>query len=390
MAKGDRKRGDTGKERGRDDPARDVLDEVLDGPALNPALSSVYGEMGVDPDGAGAKVFITKILHDGKEARVWQGAPDDYDLMDVSRKHGSGDYRVKVYVTISTGQSVPAPGANKIFTIQLTPAEDALIKQARENPQPALQNAAAPGALSADQIRQMIIDGVRAAIPAKAEPAINPLELVRTFGEIMKAAQPQSAPAFPVGEVLRLVLGVVKDVGAQRSGDDDDRRPRSGKNVYDIWDRVVEKAIPLLEVVALGGAARLPAGSGAGAAPGMPTAGAPHLTVVPGGPPAAPAPVETVEFTGTPEELAAMNAMKQGIAYLVAQADAGHDPVTYADVVQDNVPEESLRALIAQPDVIAYLAAIDPRVIQTDERRKWFTELFNTIKEDLTDDGPAA
>lgn len=372
-------------------PDAELLDEVFDARALNPALEALYGELGIGPDGQDTTVFVSYFLPDGKEARVWDGAPDDYNLMDTARKHGSGDYRVKLYGRVESGHKVPITGANKVFSIRLTAEEDARIKHARENPplQPA-SGVAGGVSMTPEQIRLMIVEGIRAAIPAPVQtPVLNPLDIVRAVGDIFKSVQPapNAASAFPVGELMRGVFGIMKEAGAARgNNEDDDRRPSRGSNIYDIWGRVVDKAIPLLETLAQRGTLGAPMPQA-----NVNPAGAPTLTLVPGAASnnvnantnAAHAGAETAHFAGTPEELAAMNAMKTGIAYLVAQADAGHDPVTYADVVQDNVPEESLRALIAQPDVVAYLSALDPRVAN---HKDWFVELFNTIKEDLTGD----
>src|SRR6266481_1741400 len=79
-------------------------DESFNGESLNPALETLYAELGISGEGE-AVVFVSQLDADkkGAEAQVWRGSPDDYDLEAIARTFGSGNYRVKVYVRGPTG-----------------------------------------------------------------------------------------------------------------------------------------------------------------------------------------------------------------------------------------------------------------------------------------------
>lgn len=67
------------------------------------------------------------------------------------------------------------------------------------------------------------------------------------------------------------------------------------------------------------------------------------------------------------------------LGVLVAKARDGADPTLYAELVMDNLPDESLRVLLArQPDTVTALAGDHPGV---GEHRAWFEQLVATIRE---------
>ncbi len=77
--------------------------------------------------------------------------------------------------------------------------------------------------------------------------------------------------------------------------------------------------------------------------------------------------------------------LKMGIGFLLMQCNAGGAPETYAEVVLDSVPAEAVQALLAQPDPIAWLAAIEPKV-QQPENVEWFRSLIEAVREMLSDE----
>jgi hypothetical protein len=171
---------------------------------LNPALEAIYAEMGTDKFGK-IKLYIYKIIAEtGKEARVWEGVPGDYDLMSVAKRFGSSDYRVKLYVPHSSGRIVV--GANTVFTILLDPAEDARIVQMREGmpmlPQQAQQS------MTPEQIAVIVVQAVKAAMPA---PVDSLAQMDRLAG-VMQKLLPDRQPAAPQGNSFTEILGAAKSL----------------------------------------------------------------------------------------------------------------------------------------------------------------------------------
>lgn len=352
----------------------DLLDEVLDGEGLNPALESIYGEMGIGPDGQDATVYISKALADGREARVWQGDPSDYDLMEVAKKHGSGDYRVKVYIRIKSGQRVPAPGANRVFPIQLTPDEDARVKAARENPASLLPQAAGNAqVMTAEAIARIVADTVKATLPQQ-QP--DPFAGIRVMAEVMKAMPnaatvPQAAPnplaGINMGDIIKTVFGMAGEVARMKSGAGGDA-PRRGANTSDIWINLINKfGEPLLNALY---ANRMPGGVPVIPAQPQPKADQPAIQ------PEGNAPMQN----NAPMDDESRRQLQMGIAFLVAQADSGRDPATYANVVEDAMPGDTLDRILSMDDPVAFIAQFDPRVNEP-QRRAWFSSLIDELLE---------
>lgn len=74
--------------------------------------------------------------------------------------------------------------------------------------------------------------------------------------------------------------------------------------------------------------------------------------------------------------------MAQAVAFLVEKAAAGGNVDLYAELVLDNIPEAILRPIL-DGDVVARLAAVDPRV---NNHAKWFSDLGAVLREALADD----
>ena len=75
--------------------------------------------------------------------------------------------------------------------------------------------------------------------------------------------------------------------------------------------------------------------------------------------------------------------MKQYVAFLVDRAVEGSDPMLYADLILDVVPEAIIRPMLGDGDPVAKLTLIDPRVPQ---HAQWFRELGAALLEALNSD----
>ena len=69
--------------------------------------------------------------------------------------------------------------------------------------------------------------------------------------------------------------------------------------------------------------------------------------------------------------------MKMYLAQLVAYAKANKDPSLYADLIADNLSDEQIMSILSRPNVIEYLAGINPGV---NDVTIWFESLILELK----------
>lgn len=322
------------------DPAE--YPEFLTADDVNPALERIYSDMGIEGDGQRANVYVYKEMPDGNDAQIWKGSPDDYALEPLTRKFGSGNYRVKIYVQSERGNMVVK--ANQIIRVLLDPAEDARIAAAR-NPQPA---AAAPQQFDPATFAAMITQGIAAAMP-KPQPAPDPLQMLTGLAGVLRAIMPQPAatpaPAAPqMNPVEMLKLGI------------DLARDNSGGGDVDPMTRLIEKFAPLFAQTLV--------------APPAPQAQQPQL------PAPNPQQPETPEMLEQAKAKAAAFALKQGLAQLVEKAARNADPELYADFVADNVDDATLAQFLDNPQWFEYLAQFNADILKY---REWFTRLRDAL-----------
>lgn len=338
------KQGKTGKQEAADVTPLDLTD-VYDFNALNPALAKLYSEMGIDENEGQARVYVMKVMNDsGKEARVWEGPPEEYNLMATAKRHGSGDYIVRVHGPHESGRMVLRGKSD--FAIQLDPVEDARIKLQREGAIAAApQNSMTPEAMAA-----LVVSAVKAAIPAQAAgPSI--AEII-ALAKAMQPAQPAVNPM----EMLKAFAGIAREV------QDDDPRPRGGSNGFDLMTKVVDKFAPLFERVLQAGAA------GGVINPALAAPGA-----------------QGGELAAPPENEDMSIRLRMGLAFLIERAKENRDAAGYANMVIDTIGEEQAQALLDDPHWFAKLQAVHPDV---GSHEAFFRELFSEIRDLMEPDDP--
>lgn len=346
-----------------------LSDDSFNAESLNPALESLYAEMGMSDEGS-ATVHITKINSDGRggEAQIWRGDPENYDLERIAKSFGSGDYRVKVYVRIPTGQKVLK--GNKVFTWLLSPEDEA-----RRNMPQTLQSA--QPAINPSELSRMITEGIRAALPpAPVVQPVDPMNMMKQFAEIMAIMRPMTNEA-PQVVPQQNPLAMMRDMAELMEMLRGDSPPVGSATGNDLMLKAIEKFAPLLSGVLAQGAT-IP--------PGMPPMQ--QMQAIPQhvpqqahiAPPVQPAQPMQAAPQSTEED---MNfKLKMGLAFLRGQCDAGGAPETYAEVVLDSVPVESVQMLISSPDPVGYLAQFDP-LIKNEPYAAWFNELIDACKDML-------
>ncbi len=333
----------------------DFDENTFNADALNPALESLYAEMGMT-EGFDATVHVSKLDVDGrgKESNVWRGDPDNYDLEQIAKSFGSGDYRVKIFVKIPTGQKVQK--GNKVISWTLSP-EDETKRTAP--PVPIVQPS-----LSPEAITKMITDGIGASmaniVPMLRQseaPAVDPMAMLTQVMTLAKLMTPPAAvPVDPLDQMRKMA----EITALMNEGREPAATGKAGTN--DVIITMIDKFGPAFAAVL---------SNQQGAQPQQQMQ--PQLN--------APQPEE--------QDVNAIMQMKlkMGLAFLVQQCVAGGLPETYAEVVLDSVPEETIDVWTkddaAIQNTVNELSQLDPNV---KAHEVWFIALMKSCREMLTAD----
>lgn len=334
-------------------------DDTTSGESLAPALQALYSEMGVEGE-TEATVHVSLLPTDGKsvEAGVWKGDPGEYDLQTIARDHGSGSYRVKVYVRNEDG-SKPCR-ANKIFAWKLTIAEERARKAAMNaaaNPAPAAPPA---DALTAEKIAAMVTAGIAAAMPKMPSRK----DMLEEMAMMAKMFQPASSDSFTTQlknlSALTEVIRVISPPQQPRLLDDDGKVDNGA---------VIMKGLDVL------GNAFAAAKSGAIPAP-APVAPAviPAGMTVDGNGQLVPMEGATIQQNDEGEQ--AMLMLKLHLKTAVITAKAGGDPKEFADTVFPLLPDEAVALLQTDPQWMQKLVDINADVAKYPD---WFKAVVAEI-----------
>lgn len=320
------------------------------GEQIDDALSAMLAEAG-DIE-AKAHVYIVDDKT-GEDAKIWSGPPADYDLDALAKRHGSGRYRLKVYVKTDAGNF--GLRINRVFPYRLSADEDARLRAIRSGE---ISPSVPQGAFSLETI----VAAIKAALPAPAAPAANNLGMLKEVAEIVRTLAPQPSlvapqPAFNPLEVFR--------IAAQMTSEREPIERGVNASGTDVFLRLIDRFGPIFERV-------LQTQGQPGQPSALPAPGATPSAEASGAQPSQPSP-----------ENEAVLKLKMGLGFLVMQAQAGNEPETYADVVLDNVPEEDLKKFLASPDPVGYLAGIVPDIAK---HRPWFDKLIAEVRGALKDE----
>lgn len=334
---------------------REMISEVeAEEKIINPALESLYAELDINEEYENARIFVAKLDYDGQgnEARVWDGDPEQYDLRAIARKFGSGQYRVKIYSRIPSGQRVQR--GNKILGYLLDPVDEAKLSQ-----QPAVS---ASNSLTADDIRRIVLETMQVSRPAP-EP-VNPYAQMKEMAEIMRMMQPQVAPAQNVDQfgMLEKAITLVKSFQG-------DIEP-------------IDRGVNASTSDVLLGMLKTFGGPIANAL----QQGAQNQAAYVGLPPSQQVPQlqqNPLPPQPQPQEDDVNLKLKMGLSFLISACESGAAPETYAEVAIDHVPEAELNILLAMPDPIASLSQFDNRV---EKHKEWFLAVFAEIRELMKDE----
>lgn len=222
----------------------DVAD-FMTGDELNPALQQIFAELGGDST-VKITVYISKLIADSnKEARVWNGPPDEYDLMATARRFGSGDYRVKIYGPTDRGN--PGIRLNQVIPIMLDATEDARLLALRKGEPIAPGVMAVSGNSDMATIVQAVIAAIKPQLPQVVAP-VDPFAMFEKFaGAMAKMMPPQQIVPQAGASGMRDVLEAARMIAEISGGNGNERADRSNGKDYavtrgvDLLSRIFEK-----------------------------------------------------------------------------------------------------------------------------------------------------
>lgn len=325
---------------------------------VSDAIVKVYKAAG--PSKPGTRVVT-------RDAYLYECPPEEFSEELLQDSYGEGTYRIKLYGTSAEGAygllynrkleigpkprfraaSAARPEGSSLGAITLNVPQtggegDALVRAVTAAMKPILETMA--GMVNGGGNRKAMLEEfalIAQIVRGNAQAAPDPVSMMRTFAEISREFSPGDADANPFARLIDKFAPVFMDAYMK------------GKE---------------LNANALPGAA-----SATGAQP-QPQPGAVALaSQALAQAHAAPQPQPN------PEDDPVLK-LKIGLQFLVMQAEAQNEAETYADVVLDNVPEESIRGLLAMPDPLAHLGTFEPKVLA---HREWFGLLLEAVKEEL-------
>jgi len=301
-------------------------------------------------------VYIYKFIDEsGKEARVWEGSPGDYDLMSVARRFGSGDYRVKLYVPHSSGRIVI--GGNQVFPILLDAAEDSKIVAARSNAPVAVQIAPVQQQLTPEAIAIAVAQAIKAAMPVP----IDSLAQMDRMASIFAKMNPQQVIAPASGgfketlDAARALMDISK--GFAPPVDSEGRTDVKGVALargIDLLSKMFEKGIEQART---------------------------NPNPAPAKTPGAPASLENVPQTEAAPELTAeqqeeLDMLRLQIKLVNRQAQNNADVAKLAEDYYEDLPDAVFDLIVLEPNWFAVLCA---NVSECANHKEWYEKMRAAI-----------
>lgn len=323
------------------------------------ALMTLLEELGENPDRVKIQVYKREVVNGiKKEAWLFDCTPSEFSFSDIQEFYNAGEYRIRVTGPINDGTNYVGMLSNKIHIIgePRGGAKKAEIAQPQNNMAETIANAIKPILDQQAAQQKFMFDMLLAMNSNKG----NQLE---DFGKFAQAlgALPQQNQQNP----MDMIKAVVEINGMLQS----DRDPMDkGVNAtgMDVFLKMIDRFGPLFA-------------QSMGTSNAIPMQGEQALLGN------NPQPVQSSQPMQTPQqsiEEQAMLKLKMGLNFLVMQAEAGNDPVTYAGVTIDNVPTETLQQIIHSPTWLDFLAKHEQKVLQ---HPAWFEEYRKAIIAELAD-----
>ena len=341
--------------------------EVIDGEseAEEQTLDQLEGLIG---EFTGAADIVVNVYKQGEGKQIsflFRTSPDEMsggEIMERCRDHyGTGDYRVHIRqgprIVHNRGFSVEARKEPDPITAQASGTADILVMMQANN-------------ASTQQMFMATMSAMAEALkgrepPPPPDPVAMQNSMIQALVALKGLAVPESTAKDPVEMLIQ---------GVQLAAE---LRPAEGDtNANDLVLAGLKAFAPTItEATRQGLAAQ---------AAGQPQPGAPGSPGEPG--PGRPGDPQLTADAAREREMGLRQVMmRQQLAWLVKQASVGKNPDLYAELLLDQVGEQTVLEFVGKPDALEQLAAIEPRV---KDYSVWFEELRACILE-LTapDDG---
>lgn len=237
----------------RDKAAQSVPDEnfveyIETGDELQAALSKLMAEAGTSETDIDAVAHVYLVEAGGEEPKIWKGGASEYDLDKLAREHGTGNYRLKVYVRDEASQQYRLR-INKVFPYRLSAEADARLRDIRAGkvqvpPSQGGNGGAGVTVLTAADVARIVSEQLQALRP-QSDPMQMLTALAGVVGKMMPA---QSQPvANTVQDGLNMALTLMRTM--KELNGDDGGGARGGRSAgdaamlrgVDLLARMVEK-----------------------------------------------------------------------------------------------------------------------------------------------------
>lgn len=163
---------------------------------ISPALESFYVQHGIDPAHGEASVNVSLLDENGKDVNVWRGPFDDYDLHQIAKNFGSGQYRIRLFVRDGENLGAPLRG-NVVIGYKLSPQDERALRIMRAKiDEPVLSTVQSGDNDMRAMMREMMAgfqQSIAQILTGLKQPERDPLttlEGVKQIAEIMRPATP--------------------------------------------------------------------------------------------------------------------------------------------------------------------------------------------------------
>ncbi len=319
--------------------AVEVPDEEDDEDPAEMELQRVVQELGGHDD---TSLTIKKVSANKEEAHCFQCAPSDFSIDQIREQWGPGAYRIYGYrdghIAIHRKLVIAQPLEKPRVE---TPAFDAmgLVRELSTRMEQAQTK------MMGEMQRLLLVVLTSNKQSNQVDPLVMQNNLLEQMVK-MKALTGDNGKSNGL-EMLLAGIELARDLGG----------PTTGAETNDILMELVRKFGPPLAEITM-------RGHRAAAEPATPAAGQPALAVV--------------QKKVQPKK--GGNEMLKLVGMLVNGAENGTDPISYADLIFDQVSVEQIQAFFAMGDPVATLEKLDPRV---KEHREWFEQLRGYLAQGL-------
>lgn len=335
--------------------------EVIDGDdeAEEQTLDQLEGLIG---EFTGAADIVVNVYKQGEGKQIsflFRTSPDEMsggEIMERCRDHyGTGDYRVHIRkgprIVHNRGFSVEARKEPDPITAQATGNADIIALITSQNQ-------------SQQQMFMATMTAMAEALKGREPPPPpDPVAMQNSLIQALVALKGLAVPETTAKDPVELLIQGVTLANEMRPSEGD-------TNANDLVLAGLKAFAPTItEATRQGMLNQAPPGP-----PGGPQPGAPGAPGAPGpGDPQLTADAAKERDMGLRQVM-----MRQQLAWLVKQASVGKNPDLYAELLLDQVGEQTVLEFIGKPDALEQLTAIEPRV---KDYSVWFEELRACILE---------